>query len=115
MTLVGENVRLDVRKSKHFSFCFLTQVADALLKESSIGLKDTPYGLQWKYGDFRSLDQKHFPTTMRVSFKGGKKPMNAMISLSRLSVNSNWETHTKVSDKYKKVALEDLIKTLLKK
>ena len=115
MELEGGDVRLDVKKSKHFSYSFLTQVTDALLKESSIGLKDTPYGLQWKYGDFRLLEQKRFPTTMRVSFKGGKKPMNAMISLSRLSANSNWETHTKVSDKYKKVALEDLIKTLLKK
>lgn len=115
MALVGEDVSLDVKKSKHFSFCFLTQVADALLKESSIGLKDTPYGLQWKYGDFRSLEEKRFPTTMRVSFKGGKKPMNATISLSRMSANSNWETHTKVSGKYEKVSLVDLIKPLLKK
>jgi len=115
MVLVGEDVSLDVKKSKHFSFCFLTQVADVLLKESSIGLKDTPYGLQWKYGDFRLLEEKRFPTTMRVSFKGGKKPMNATISLSRLSANSNWETHTKVSGKYEEVSLVDLIKPLLKK
>lgn len=115
VTLLGEDVSLDVKKSKYFSFSFLTQVADALLKESSIGLKDTSYGLQWKYGDFRSFEQKRFPTTMRVSFKGGKKPMNATISLSRLSANSNWETHTKVSGKYEKVSLVDLIKPLLKK
>lgn len=115
MVLVGEDVSLDVKKSKHFSFCFLTQVADVLLKESSIGLKDTPYGLQWKYGDFRLLEEKRFPTTMRVSFKGGEKPMNATISLSRLSANSNWETHTKVSGKYEEVSLVDLIKPLLKK
>ena len=115
MDLVGGEVRLDVRKAKRFSFCFLTQAPDALLKESFIGLKDTPYGLQWQYGDFRSLEQRQFPTTMKVSLIGAKNPMNASFSLSRLSVSSNWETHTKVSNKYEKVALEDLLKRLLKK
>ena len=115
MKLVGDEVKLDVRKSKNFSFSFLTLVADALLTESTICLRGTPYRLQWQYGSFRSLEHRLFPTTMRISFEGGKKPMNASISLSRLSVNSNWETHTKVSDKYEKVALEDLIKLLLKK
>ena len=52
---------------------------------------------------------------MQVSFIGGKKKVNAAFSLSRLSTNSNWETHTKVSGKYERVLLEDLIKQLLKK
>lgn len=113
--LLGEDVCFKVRKSKHFSFCFFTQVPDALLKESSIGLKDTPYALQWKYEDFRVFEQDLFPTTMLVSFGGAKKPMNAALTLSRLSANSNWDTHTKVSGKYEKVALVDLIKPLLKR
>ena len=113
--LVGEDVCFKVRKSKHFSFCFFTQVSDALLKESSIGLKNAPYGLQWKYEDFCVFEQGLFPTTMLVSFRGAKKPMNAALTLSRLSANSNWDTHTKVSGKYEKVALVDLIKPLLKR
>ena len=52
---------------------------------------------------------------MKLSFVGLKKPMNAAFSLSRLSENSNWESYTKVSDKYKQVKLEDLIKRLLEK
>lgn len=110
----GEVVRLDVRKSRKFSYRFLTQATDALLEESFIGLKDTSYGVCWKYSDFRLLEQKPFPTDMKIVFRGGKKPMNVDISLSRLSTNSNWETHTKLSGKYEKVPLEDLIKQLLK-
>lgn len=112
--LVGEDVQLDVRKTKRFSYRFMTQVANALLEESFIGLKDTPYGISWKYGDFRVLENKAFPADMQVSFIGGKQPVNAAFSLSRLSTNSNWETHTKVSGKYERVLLEDLIKRLLK-
>ena len=113
--LVGRNVRLDVRKSKRFSYSFLTQGSDALLKESFVGLKGMSYGLQWKYENFRSFEKGLFPNTMQLSFLGVKKPMNATFSLSRLSANSNWDTYTKVSDKYEQVKLEDLIKQLLEK
>ena len=52
---------------------------------------------------------------MRVSFEGGKKPVKASFALSRLSMNTNWETHTEVSNKYEKVELGDILKQLLKK
>ena len=113
--LVGRDVRLDVRKTKRFVYTFLMQGTEALLKESLVGLKDANYALSWKYENFRSLGQKQFPNTMILSFMGLKKPMNATFSLSRLTANSNWESYTKVSDKYEQVKLEDLIKRLLEK
>ena len=113
--LVGRDVRLDVRKTKRFAYIFLMQGTEALLKESLVGLKDANYALSWKYENFRSLGQKQFPNTMILSFMGLKKPMNATFSLSRLTANSNWESYTKVSDKYEQVKLEDLIKRLLEK
>lgn len=113
--LVGRDVRLDARKSKRFAYTFLMQGTEALLKESLVGLKDANYALSWKYENFRSLGQKQFPNTMTLSFMGLKKPMNATFSLSRLTANSNWESYTKVSDKYEQVKLEDLIKRLLEK
>jgi len=75
----------------------------------------TPYQLNWTYDDFRALGQGHFPAEMRVSFEGGKKPVQAAFGLSRLSVNSDWETHTEVSAKYEKVELADILKLLIKK
>ena len=113
--LVGRDVRLDVRKTKRFAYTFLMQGTEALLKESLVGLKDANYALSWKYENFRSLGQKQFPNTMILSFMGLKKPMSATFSLSRLTANSNWESYTKVSDKYEQVKLEDLIKRLLEK
>ena len=113
--LIGRDVRLDVRKTKRFAYTFLMQGTEALLKESLVGLKDANYALSWKYENFRSLGQKQFPNTMILSFMGLKKPMNATFSLSRLTANSNWESYTKVSDKYEQVKLEDLIKRLLEK
>jgi hypothetical protein len=111
----AEGVVMDVKKTKRFAYRFLVQTSDALLKESTIALRNTPYSLRWEYDSFRPLEQKQFPTEMRVSFVGGKKPAKAAFGLSRLSTNSNWETHTEVSKRYEKVELEDILKLLIKK
>ena len=111
----AEGVLLSVKKAKRFSYQFLTEAPEALLKESLIGLNGTPYVLRWKYADFRQLGQKQFPSDMQLAFEGGKKPVKAAFALSRLSTDSDWETHTEVSKKYEKVELEDILKLLLKK
>ena len=111
----ADGVELDVKRAKRFSYRFLTEAPEALLKESRIGLERTPYLLRWSYGDFRTLGQQLFPTAMKVSFEGGQKTVKAAFSLSRLSTNTDWETHTEVSRKYERVALEDILKQLLKK
>ena len=108
------NVMLEVKKQKRFSYRFHTQAPEALLKETHIGLIGTPYGLKWKYDDFRLLEHKRFPMEMYVSFIGGKKPLEASFKLSRLSTESNWDAHTELSKKYKQVELEDILKLLLK-
>lgn len=115
MEAMVDGVMLDVKKGRRFSYRFLTQAPEALLRESRIGLVSTPYLLCWKYDDFRFLGQKCFPTDMQVSFEGGQKMVKAAFALSRLSTDADWETHTKVPGKYDKVELEDILKLLLKK
>lgn len=110
-----EGIWLNVKRSKRFGYHFLTEAPAALLKESYIGLNGTPYGLRWKYDVFRPLEKRQFPTDMKLAFEGGKKPVRASLSLSRLSANGDWETYTEVSGKYKKVELEEILKLLLKK
>ena len=110
----AEGVWLNVKRAKRFGYHFLTEAPEALLKESYIGLNGTPYGLRWKYDDFRALERKQFPVDMELAFEGGKKPVKAALALSRLSTNGDWEARTEVSKKYKKVELEEILKLLLK-
>ena len=110
----AEGVWLNVKRAKRFGYHFLAEAPEALLKESYIGLNGTPYGLRWKYEDFRSLGKKNFPTDMKLAFEGGKKPVKAAFVLSRLSTDADWETRTEISPKYNKVELEEILKLLLK-
>jgi hypothetical protein len=111
----AEGVWLNVKRAKRFGYHFLTEAPEALLKESYIGLNGTPYGLRWKYDDFRALGRKQFPVDMELAFEGGRKPVKAALALSRLSTNGDWEARTEVSKKYEKVELEEILKILLKK
>ena len=114
MERVSEGVELDVKRAKRFSYRFLTEAPEGWLKESRIGLKNTPYSMTWAYGDFRALGTGKFPAHMQLSFEGGQKPVKASLALSRMSTNADWETRTEVSSKYEKVKLEDILKQLLK-
>lgn len=111
----AEGIWLNVKRAKRFGYHFLAEAPAALLKESYIGLNGTPYGLRWKYDDFRALERKQFPVDMKLAFEGGKKSVKAALALSRLSTNGDWESHTEVSKKYEKVELEEILKILLKK
>ena len=110
----AEGVWLNVKRAKRFGYHFLTEAPEALLKESYIGLNGTPYGLRWKYDDFHALGKKQFPVDMKLAFEGGKKPVKAALTLSRLSTNGDWEARTEVSKKYEKMELEEILKLLLK-
>lgn len=106
---------LDVKKAKRFRYRFLTEAPEGKLLKSRIELAGTSYGLSWDYSDFQMLRGKRFPSDMNLLFNGGKRPIKMAVKLSRLSTNSDWETHTGVSDKYERVELEDLMKILLNK
>ena len=109
-----QEVVLEAKKGGRFTYQFLTQAPEAVLKESCIALAGTPYLLRWKYDAFRPFEQGQFPTDMQIIFEGAEKPVKAAMALSRLSTNSNWETHTEVSARYMKVELADILKLLIK-
>ena len=109
-----QEVVLEAKKGGRFTYQFLIQVPEAVLKESCIALAGTPYLLRWKYDAFRPFEQEQFPTDMQIIFEGAEKPVKAAMALSRLSTNSNWETHTEVSARYMKVELADILKLLIK-
>lgn len=110
----SESAVIEVKNPKRFVYRFRTNTNDGLLKESHIGLSGTNYGVDWRYDKFRPLEKKQFPGYMQISFEGGKKPVTAAFELSRLSTNSDWQTHSEVPSKYKKVELQELLKMLLK-
>lgn len=106
---------LEAGRGKLMSYRFRTAATEGLLEETSIALKDTEYGLDWKYADFGKVDGKIFPQHMHVTAgKGEKQSFSLDMRLSRLSVSDGWNAQTELSSRYKEVKLQELLQMLLK-
>ena len=73
--------------------------------------------LLWSYGDFKTLGLKQFPASQSFSFitKVAGKQQQAVVSfsLSKLGTQSDWETKTTLSSKYRQVEASDVFDKLL--
>ena len=71
----------------------------------------------WKYDTFSALGSKTFPARQSVSFTGKTGKTNSTIKvdirMKKLTTDSNWETHSSVSDKYTKVSAEEALKKIM--
>lgn len=110
----AENAILEVNSAKRFAYQFMTTINEGLLKQTHVGLVNSPYGLKWQYGNFKPLDNKQFPTTMFVAVEGARRSMTAQFNFTRLSTNEDWEANTQLSDRYEKMEIDDLMKILFK-
>lgn len=72
----------------------------------------------WDYSDFKTFGGKPFPAyqliTLDTNARGSQKVINVGLKLKSMKADSDWDTVTKVSGKYKPVKLEDVINQILK-
>ena len=69
--------------------------------------------LNWKYDDFRAFGSKQFPHQQVLNFKMDKKDVTVTLDMNGVTADSNWETRTTVSDRYKAVKVEDVLKQIM--
>lgn len=115
MTVEGEHALWKVTDSRNFDYCFRTTSDRGWLENTSVSLRGTAYALNWTYGDFSKLGAGYFPQHILAEFQGTGKEYSLDMKLSRMSVGENWETHTVLSSKYKKMELIAWLKMWLEK
>lgn len=101
------------KSSRKLSYRFFTSLSTGALEKTEISAK-SPYRLNWGYQDFVSLKGKAFPSVMDIQLEGLKKPATASIRLGSLSTDTDWDTRTKVSKRYKEVTAEDILDRILR-
>ena len=69
--------------------------------------------LGWDYDDFKTFGGKPFPAKHAITISTEAKTLNVNITLKSMKADSDWETNTKVSGKFKPVKLEDVINKIL--
>ena len=113
LTPADGRARLQIKLSKRVDYNFFTSVTDGRLEETVMSLKGMPYSLHCIYTDFTMLNSDVFPQRINIYTAGTDKKYSLDMKLSRIGTDSNWETNTELSSKYKKISFTELLKMLV--
>lgn len=114
-TLGGEDVVIRLEEGK-MDYSWLASEKDGRIKMANILYKDRLNGnsqLNWDYTAFQKMGSKNFPTNMKITFTSPKKEVKLGLTLNYLGNESEWETRTEVSNKYREVSVDDILRRFM--
>lgn len=113
--LGGEDVVIRLEEGK-MDYSWLASEKDGRIKMANILYKDRLNGnsqLNWDYTAFQKMGSKNFPTNMKITFTSPKKEVKLGLTLNYLGNESEWETRTEVSNKYREVSVDDILRRFM--
>ncbi len=117
-TSEDEDVIITFEDTK-IDYNWLTNQSDGLIKMANIIYKDRFNGntqLNWDYRHFTQLEDennKKFPDDMGVTLTTPKKEIKLGIKLNYIKHETEWETRTTVSNKYREVNVDDILRRFM--
>lgn len=72
--------------------------------------------VSWKYSDFTAVGNKQFPSNQTISvssraLRSGEK-MSVGIKMKKVTTDSDWESLSTISDRYRQVSVDDILRKL---
>lgn len=86
------------------------------LNMANILYKDKLHGqtqLNWDYREFKPVENKTFPTDMKIDFTTANKEVKINLILNYIGHDSEWEPRTTVSSKYTEVTVNDILRRFM--
>ena len=112
----GEDVIINLESEK-IDYSWLADRTSGLIKMSNILYKDRFNGnsqLNWDYVNFTTLENnKKFPDDMNVTLTTQQKEVKLRVKLSYINHETEWETRTEVSSKYREVTVDEILRRFM--
>lgn len=111
----GNNVIITFAKDK-LSYKWLAARNTGLINMVNVLYKDKFHGntqLNWDYQDFKAMGTKQFPTNNIITFTTPEKELKMNVVLNYLQNDTDWETRTKVSNKYREVNVDEILRRFM--
>lgn len=68
--------------------------------------------LVWTFDNLKKIDTKMYPCLQVISIDAADKKVNVTMKMSSLSTDADWKAESTISDKYKQVDAETILKML---
>lgn len=111
----GDDAIISLEQGK-MNYSWLTNRQSGRIKMTNISYRDILKGntqLNWDYLEFTKMGAKTFPNNMKVTLTTPEKELKLGIRLNYLGNESEWETRTKVSDKYHEVDVDQILRRFM--
>ncbi|WP_027450685.1 DUF4292 domain-containing protein [Xylanibacter brevis] len=114
-TLNDDDAIISLEKDR-MSYSWLTNPNSGQIKIANIMYRDSYKGnsqLTWEYLGFKPLAQTHFPSDMKITLTTPSKQVKMGMKFNNLETNSDWETRTTISNKYREVDAEEILRRIM--
>ena len=108
-------------KQGNLSVTWLTEPATARILSAEINYLSQKHGtstLGWTYDDFMVVGLKQFPATQKFMFSTTatqrQQTATVTIRMNEVTTKDNWDATTKISDRYKQIAPQDILSKIMK-
>ena len=113
----NDNVVISLDDNR-LDYSWLATEDTGIIKMANILHKDRFNGnsqLNWDYQDFERLEStnKFFPNKMSVTLTLPKKEIKLGISMNYIGNETEWETRTAVSNKYREVMIDEILRRFM--
>ena len=113
----GEDVIINLEDGK-IDYSWLADRTSGLIKMANILYKDRFNGnsqLNWDYINFTTLESsnKKFPDDMGITLTTQQKEVKLRVKLSYINHETEWETRTEVSNKYREVTVDEILRRFM--
>lgn len=113
----GEDIIINFEEeNSKMKYSWLANEKTGRIKSANVVYRDRDNGntqLNWDYQAFDKMGSKEFPSDMNATLTTPEKKVKVGFRLTNLDNKSDWETRTKVSDKYRQVSVSEIFERLM--
>ena len=98
------------------NYSWLANMQSGRIKMANIAYRDQFKGntqLNWDYRSFSKMGSKTFPSDMGITLTTPARELKLGVRRNYLKNESGWETRTKVSDKYREVDVDEILRRFM--
>ena len=111
----GDDMIISLEEGK-MEYSWLADRKDGLIKMANMLYKDRLNGtsqLNWDYDEFKSVGTKTFPTKSVITLTTPKKEVKLGMTLNYIGSETEWETRTEISNKYREVTVDEILRRFM--
>ena len=111
----GDDMIITLEDGK-MDYSWLASKSTALIRMANILYKDRFNGntqLNWDYDQFEPLLKKNFPHKHAITLTTPDKEVKLGMTLNYIGAETEWETRTEISNKYREVTVDEILRRFM--